>query len=52
MSGWLIIATGLIYMWVAIEQLYYGNWPLSGVYAGYAFSNIFLYFLAVKGSIT
>jgi hypothetical protein len=50
MSGWLIIVTGLIYAYVAGEQAYYGNWQLGGVYAGYAFSNIFLYFLAIKGT--
>ena len=50
MSGWLIIVTGLIYAYVAGEQVYLGNWQLSGVYAGYAFSNIFLYFLATKGT--
>lgn len=49
MSGFLIIITGLIYAYVSIEQLYFGNWALGGVYAGYAFSNIFLYFLASKG---
>lgn len=46
MSGWLIIATGLAYAWVALEQGTRGNWPMTVVYAGYAFSNIGLYLLA------
>jgi hypothetical protein len=50
MSGWLIVVTGLIYAYVSAEQVYVGNWALGGVYAGYAFSNIFLYFLAIKGA--
>ena len=46
MSGWLIIVTGLIYAWIAIEQGFKGNLYMSIVYAGYAFSNIGLYLLA------
>lgn len=46
MSGWLIVATGLAYAWVAIEQASKGNAAMGVVYAGYAFSNIGLYLLA------
>jgi hypothetical protein len=47
MSGYLIIITGLIYAYVAAEQLSKGNVSLAIVYSGYAFSNIGL-FLAIK----
>jgi hypothetical protein len=46
MSGWLIIATGLAYAWVAVEQASKGNVNMTIVYAGYAFSNIGLYLMA------
>lgn len=50
MSGWLIAITGLIYLAVALEQAGKGNWALFVVYAGYAFSNIGLYHLAVRAA--
>lgn len=46
MSAWLIILTGLIYLYVALEQGLKGNSPLLIVYLGYAFSNIGLWWLA------
>jgi hypothetical protein len=46
MSAPLIIVTGLIYAYVAFEQSLKGNTSMAIVYAGYAFSNIGLYFLA------
>lgn len=46
MSGWLIALTGLAYAWVAVEQGLKGNWPMAVAYAGYAFANVGLYFLA------
>lgn len=46
MSAWLIIVTGLIYAYVAFEQLTKGNASMAVVYSGYAFSNIGLYLLA------
>ena len=46
MSAWLIIVTGGIYAFIAAEQLYRGNAYMAVVYAGYAFSNVGLYFLA------
>lgn len=48
MSGPLIIITGLIYSYVALEQLRCGNYGMFYAYCGYAFSNIGLYILADK----
>lgn len=47
MSGPLIILTGLIYAYIAMEQGFKGNTSLAVIYSGYAFSNIGLW-LAVK----
>ena len=46
MSGNLIVLTGLIYLWVAIEQAYRGQPGLAIAYAGYAFSNVGLWMVA------
>lgn len=46
MSGFLIIVTGLIYAYVAIEQGMKGNVSMAVVYSGYAFSNVGLWKLA------
>lgn len=46
-SAWLIAATGLAYFYVACEQAIKGNGNMAGVYLGYAFSNIWLWRLAV-----
>ena len=48
MSSWLIILTGLIYFYIAIEQAFKGNPYMAVVYIGYAFSNVGLYMLATK----
>lgn len=48
MSSWLIAFTGVIYLYVAIEQGYKGNIGMLIAYAGYAFANIGLYMLASK----
>lgn len=48
MSGPLIILTGLIYAYVSLEQGIKGNSGMCMAYAGYAFSNVGLYFLATK----
>ena len=48
MSGWLIVLTGLIYLYVSLEQIYKGNAGMGIDYFGYAFSNIGLYLLASK----
>jgi hypothetical protein len=49
MSGWLILITGGIYAWVAGEQLALGHKAMAIVYAGYAFSNVGLYYMAKAG---
>jgi hypothetical protein len=48
MSAWLIIVTGLIYAYIALEQGLKGNMYMAIVYSGYAFSNVGLYFMASK----
>jgi hypothetical protein len=48
MSSWLIIVTGLIYAYIAIEQGFKGNLAMLVVYGGYSFSNVGLYILATK----
>lgn len=47
MSKNLVALTGLIYLYIAIEQAVKKDWPMSMVYWGYAFANVGLY-LAVK----
>jgi hypothetical protein len=47
MSGWLVILTGAIYAYIAVEQGFKGNTAMAVVYSGYAFSNVGLW-LAVK----
>jgi hypothetical protein len=46
MSPWLIIVTGMIYLYIALEQFYKGNVYMSIVYLGYSFSNVGLFMLA------
>jgi hypothetical protein len=48
MSGWLIALTGVIYLYVAAEQGYKGNFGMLITYLGYAFANVGLYMLASK----
>ena len=48
MSAWLIGLTGLVYLYVAIEQGHRGNIGMLIAYTGYAFANIGLYMLATK----
>jgi hypothetical protein len=49
MSHNLILITGLIYIWVAIEQgILHKNYGMLITYIGYAFANIGLYMLASK----
>jgi len=49
MSAWLIIVTGLIYAYIALEQGLKGNRPMAAACSGYAFSNVIgLYILATK----
>ena len=48
MSAWLIIVTGSIYGYIAVEQGLKGNMTMAVVYTGYAFSNVGLYIMATK----
>lgn len=48
MSAWLILLTGLIYLYIAIEQGVKGNYGMLIAYLGYAFANVGLYMLATK----
>lgn len=48
MSANLIILTGLIYAYIAVEQALKGNTAMAVVYSGYAFSNVGLWILATK----
>ena len=48
MSGPLIIITGILYAYVAVEQAMKGNAGMMIAYAGYAFANIGLYLLATR----
>jgi hypothetical protein len=49
MSAWLIAVTGIIYLYVGLEQwLKFSNIPMLVTYIGYAFANIGLYMLASK----
>lgn len=49
MSGWLIAFTGLIYLYVALEQyIMHKNVGMLITYVGYAFANVGLYMLANK----
>jgi hypothetical protein len=48
LSANLIIVTGLIYAYIAVEQGLKGNIAMLIVYSGYAFSNAGLYWMATK----
>lgn len=49
MSGGLILLVMLIYSWVAIAEFVKGNFGMTIVFAGYAFSNVGLAWIASKG---
>jgi hypothetical protein len=46
MSAWLIFAVGLVYAYIAVEQFIKGNPAMGATFAGYAFANGGLLFLA------
>lgn len=46
MSRPLIILVGLVYAYIAAEQLWLGNNAMAAVYGGYSFANGGLYLLA------
>ena len=48
MSSNLIIITGLIYAYIAIEQGFKGNLPMAICYICYAGANVGLYMMATK----
>lgn len=48
MSAWLILLTGLVYLYIAVEQGIKGNYGMLIAYLGYAFANVGLYMLATK----
>jgi hypothetical protein len=48
MSSWLIIVTGVIYAYIAVEQGIKGNLPMCICYACYAGANVGLYLMATK----
>lgn len=48
MSWYLIIAVGLIYFAVSVEQFIKGNTALGYMYFGYAFANIGAYMLVME----
>ena len=50
MSAWLIIVTGCIYAFVALEQGMNGNYPLCIMYIGYSWANIGAYLLAISSN--
>jgi hypothetical protein len=45
MSAWLIVLTGAIYAYIAVEQLLRGNPYMAIIYGGYSFSNVGLYLM-------
>ena len=49
MSKWLVAITGLIYLWIAVEQFMKKDWAMSIVYFGYALANVGLYVAVNKG---
>jgi len=46
LSAWLIILTGTIYAYIAVEQTILGNPYMAVVYIGYAIGNVGLYLMA------
>jgi len=49
MSGGLIAITGVIYLYVGLEQYYrFNNFPMLYTYLGYSFANVGLYLMASK----
>lgn len=50
MSAPLIALTGLVYLYVSLEQAAKGNWPMFVCYLGYAFANVGLYLMAKAGT--
>jgi len=49
MSTWLVALTGLIYLWIAVEQFIKKDYAMAIVYFGYALANVGLYVAVDKG---
>jgi len=50
MSSWLVALTGLIYLWIAVEQSFLKkDFAMGIVYFGYALANVGLYIAVAKG---
>lgn len=49
MSSWLVILTGVIYLYVAGEMFWKGQSAMAVVYFGYALANAGLYVAVDKG---
>ena len=47
MSAWLVALTGLIYLYISLEQAWKGSAAMGIVYFGYALANVGLY-MSVK----
>jgi hypothetical protein len=48
MSSWLIMVTGVAYVYVSLEQGLKGNLGMAICYFGYAIGNVGLYMMAAK----
>jgi hypothetical protein len=46
MSSWLIIVTGLIYLFISAEQSIKGNIPMGITYFAYALANVGLWMMS------
>ena len=46
MSSWLIALVGLVYAYIAVEQIVRGSPQMGMIFGGYALSNVGFYFLA------
>lgn len=46
MSSWLIAFVGVIYGYIAGENLFKGEYNTAIIFAGYAFSNVGLFFIS------
>lgn len=44
MSSWLVALMGVVYLYVAVEQLVKGSPPTAIMFLGYALGNLGLYF--------
>ena len=45
MSGWLVAAVGIVYSFVAVDQIFKDNLPMGIMWGGYAFAQIGLWMM-------